>query len=199
MPDHVLKIPRTHQLKIPAGTCRAGQQCHFAGQPHRFPELHRNLDIRRGQVLGQRRQCARLVPQPMGDGRREAEQFGAGGTQVNRVVVAGHLGVLPANVRRRFPARHFDQRQRRCQHLLDGFALEFDATAQHLAFGFPQRPQLIIERGHQVERRALGVRLQVLHLHADPHTIHAAHGPQDADAVAQVNQPQQRETEIPWP
>ncbi|MDT4870564.1 hypothetical protein FQZ97_1056490 [compost metagenome] len=61
---------------------------------------------------------------------------------------------------------------------------------------FPQRSQLIIERGQQIERRALRVGLQILHLHADADTVHAAHGPQDANAVAQVNQPQQREREI---
>ncbi|VVN44619.1 hypothetical protein PS662_05731 [Pseudomonas fluorescens] len=61
---------------------------------------------------------------------------------------------------------------------------------------FPQRPQLIVEACHQFERRTLGVGLQVLHLHADPRAIHAAHGPQHANAIAQVNQPQQRKGKI---
>ena len=140
MSDHVLKIPRTHQLKVPAGSCRARQQCHFAGQPHRFAKLHGNLDVRRWQVIGQRRQRARLVPQPMGDGGRETEESGADGTQVNRVVIAGHFGVLAANVGGGFSAGHFYHLQRGCQHVLDGFAVQFDAPAQHLALRFPERP-----------------------------------------------------------
>ncbi|MNL13169.1 hypothetical protein D3C87_1340710 [compost metagenome] len=129
----------------------------------------------------------------MGDGGREAEQPGADGTQVNRVVVAGHFGVLPANVRRRLPAGHLHQLQRRGQHFLDRLAIQFHTPAQHLAFSLPQHAQLIVEGGHQVERRTLGMGLQVLHLYADPRAIDPAHWPQDANAVAQVDQPQQWE------
>ena len=64
MPHHMLKIPRTHQLEIATGTGRAGQQCHLARQPHRLPELHRDLDIRRRQVLTQRRDVRALFHKP---------------------------------------------------------------------------------------------------------------------------------------
>ncbi|MNM98085.1 hypothetical protein D3C81_1106060 [compost metagenome] len=66
--------------------------------------------------------------------------------------------------------------QTRYQVLLKWFALEFDAAAEHPALCLPQRPQLIVEGGQQIERRAFGVGLQVLHLHADTRPIHPAHG-----------------------
>ncbi|MNI80254.1 hypothetical protein D3C73_1367710 [compost metagenome] len=71
-------------------------------------------------------------------------------------------------------------------------AFEFYPATQHLALRLPQRPQLIVERRHQVEGGPLGMRLQVLHLHADSHATHATHGAKDTNTIAQMNQPQQR-------
>ncbi|MNL37545.1 hypothetical protein D3C87_1596960 [compost metagenome] len=55
---------------------------------------------------------------------------------------------------------------------------------------------MIIQGGDQIERRTLGVRLQVLHVHTDPRPTHPTHGAQHANAIAQVNQPQQRERKV---
>ncbi|MNI57909.1 hypothetical protein D3C73_1129960 [compost metagenome] len=133
----------------------------------------------------------------MGIRRWKAKHFGAQRTQVNRVVVAGDLGVSPADVCGHVPLGDLRQGQRRGQLLFDGLALKLHPSAQHLALRLPERSQLIIQRRHQIEGRPLRMGLQVLHAHAGPHPMDPAHGAQHADAIAQVNQPQQRERKVP--
>ncbi len=127
----------------------------------------------------------------MGDGLREAEHFGAGGAQVNRVVVAGHLGVLAADIGGCQPARDLAQRQRRRFEIALRLTGQLHAATEQGAVFFPQWTERIFDVGDQAEGRALDVGLQVVHVHADLHLTHAAQRAQGLDAVGEMDQPQQ--------
>jgi len=69
----VFNLPRAFQPQLATGTGDVGVQGDLAGQAHRFLEFDLYFDIRRGQVLAEGGEGARLVPQAVGDGLGETE------------------------------------------------------------------------------------------------------------------------------
>jgi len=129
----------------------------------------------------------------MGDGLGEAKQLGGRGTQVNRVVVAGDPRIATADIRRGLPAGQFADVCRCGLGVIGSFAFEFYASAEHSALGFPQHSERIFDGGYHLKGCALGVRLEVLRVHAYEEFVYPAQWAMDSNAIAQVDQPQQRE------
>ncbi|MNN37955.1 hypothetical protein D3C81_1519260 [compost metagenome] len=111
------------------------------------------------------------------------------------VVVAADPGVLPSGFLAGIPAPGFDQRQFCVVYFCRRLAGHLGAPAKHGAGFFPQCTHAIVEPGDQIEGSALGMRLQVLHMHADIYAAEAAQWAYHMNAIVQVHQAQQREGE----
>ena len=139
-------------------------------------------------------QCARLVPQPVGDGLGEAEQLGGQGAQVDRVVVAGDPRIAAADIGGGLPAGQFADLAGVGWASSRRFAFEFHASAQHAALGFPQQAEGIFD-AWSPRQRSRPWRGACRFCACTPmnSSLTPPNGPVDADAIAQVDQPQQRE------